>query len=280
VTPKRRCRLSVAVPASVVSEHGGLREKTEVIGRLARSAAIFRAEEVLVYPDAPDEAHLIRLLLSYAECPQYLRKYLFRVRPELQYAGILPPLRTPHHPLGNSTEKLRVGEYREGVLLPDGSARVDVGVDQNLTMTGKVPSPGSRLTVKVTQIRPHLKGVAAKLSEVPEYWGFQVQATKKTLGEIAGFYDLAVGTSRTGKPISAELDRLRSGVEGARSMLVAFGSPREGLQEILKREGRTPEEVFAFNLNTVPGQGTATVRTDEAVAATLAILNLLDAPPA
>jgi predicted SPOUT superfamily RNA methylase MTH1 len=42
----------------------------------------------------------------------------------------------------------------------------------------------------------------------------------------------------------------------------------------MERQGRRIEEAFDFIVNTVPNQGTATVRTEEAVQATLALLNM------
>ena len=277
--PKRKVRLTIAIPASIVAEFKGLREKTEIIGRLARSAAVFRVEEIVIYPNEPNEAQLVKTLLSYVETPQYLRKHIFNVRPELQFAGILPPLRTPHHPLGNRVSNLHVGEFREGVLFQDqnGAIRIDIGVDQMLKLFGKAPSPGTRLTVKVTQIHPNLEGVIAKYTDISDYWGFKVQALNKSIGEIAsgGFYDLSIATSRTGKSIIDKLDELKVKLAGSRSVFIAFGSPREGLQEILAQERRTVEETFNYNFNTVPNQGCETVRTEEAIHATLALINIL-----
>ena len=100
-----RKKLAIAVPASVISDTPHLREKTSKIGLIGRAAAVFRVDEIIVYPDNAEkgkqknEANLIALLLSYLETPQYLRKRFFKLDPRLQYAGILPPLRTPHHPL-------------------------------------------------------------------------------------------------------------------------------------------------------------------------------------
>jgi predicted SPOUT superfamily RNA methylase MTH1 len=279
LTPKRKVKLTIAIPASIVAEFKGLREKTEIIGRLARSAAVFRVEEIVIYPNEPNEAQLVKTLLSYVETPQYLRKHIFNVRPELQYAGILPPLRTPHHPLGNRVSSLHIGEYREGVLIQDqnGAIRIDIGVDQMLKLLGKAPSPGTRLTVKVTQIHPNLEGVIAKVAEIPDYWGFKIQVLNKSIGEIAhgGFYDLSIATSRTGKAIADKLDELKAKMAESRSIFVAFGSPRDGLQEILSQEKRKVEDTFNYNFNTVPDQGCETVRTEEAIHATLALLNIL-----
>ncbi len=278
MTPSRRkSKLSIAVPASLVGEYANLRDKTEVIGRVARSAAIFRAEEIVVYPDQPDESGLIKLILGYLDTPQYLRKYLYKLRPELQYAGTLPPLRTPHHQLEALTANLRVGEFREGILSDQqGVNVVDIGVEKPIRMVGKAPSMGSRVTVKVVEAGPEPKCEMAKRAEIPAYWGYEIQASKKMLGELAtsGYYDLAIATSRTGAPLTQEEERLKAKLAEAKTVLVAFGSPRAGIQEMLKREHREVADCFQFNINTVPEQGTETVRTDEAVHATLAVLNL------
>jgi methyltransferase len=279
LTPsKRRSKLSIAVPASLVAEYANLRDKTEVIGRLARSAAIFRAEEVVIYPDQPDESSLIKLILGYVETPQYLRKYLYKVRPELQYAGTLPPLRTPHHQLEAHTSNLRVSEFREGILLDQqGVNAVDIGVEKPIRMLGKAPSMGSRVTVKITEAGSEPRCEMARKAEIPYYWGYEIQASKKTLSDLAtsGYYDLTIATSRAGSPFINDEERLKVKLVDAKTVLVAFGSPRMGIQEMLKREHREVSDCFHFNINTVPEQGTETVRTEEAVHATLAILNLL-----
>ena len=279
MTPiRRRSRFSVAVPASLVAEYANLRDKTEVIGRVARSTAIFRAEEIVIYPDQPDESALLKLILGYIETPQYLRKYLYKIRPELQYAGTLQPLRTPHHQLEANASNLLIGEFREGVLLDQqGVNVVDIGVEKPIRFVGKSPSPGSRVTVKIVNAGPEPLCEMARRIDIPSYWGYEIQVSKKPLGELtsSGFYDLAIATSRAGAPIISEEERLKAKLVEAHKVLVAFGSPRAGLQEILKREHRDVADCFQFNLNVIPEQGTETVRTEEAVHATLAILNLL-----
>jgi hypothetical protein len=59
------------------------------------------------------------------------------------------------------------------------------------------------------------------------------------------------------------------------SVTVAFGGPYQGLYEISELQGVDPEEKFDAVVNTVPRQGTETVRTEEALLATLALLNAL-----
>ena len=276
---QRSVKLSIAIPASLVSEVSHLREKTSVIGQIGRAAAIFRVDDIYIYPDALDEAHLVRLILSYMETPQYLRRRLFSKRTELRYVGVLPPLRTPHHPLESRAEKLRRGEFREGIVLAedDGDFVVEVGVDRPLRATGRAPSIGGRATLEVTEIQPELRGRFVGRGDVDCYWGYGVHISGRGLGRLAlsKEFDLTVATSRQGPSYSGVEDQLSRRWAGARSVLVAFGSPRSGLGEILSREGLTMEEVFHLTVNTIPQQGCETVRTEEAVHATLAIFNLL-----
>jgi predicted SPOUT superfamily RNA methylase MTH1 len=60
----------------------------------------------------------------------------------------------------------------------------------------------------------------------------------------------------------------------ANSVLLAFGAPSQGLQEIVGSEGCQLSELVDFVVNMVPMQGTETVRTEEAVIATLAVFNI------
>ncbi len=269
----------MAIPSSLVSEVPHLREKTSSIGNIGRAAALFRVDDIYIYPDDPDEAQLIRLILSYMETPQYLRRQLFAKRPELRYAGVLPPLRTPHHPLEKQSNQLRRGEIRESVVMTEDERAflVDIGVERPLRATGRAPSIGSRATVKVLETEPELVGKFVGRGEVNLYWGYGVHVSRRSLGKLAlsGVFDLTVATSHMGQPYQRIFEQLRKRWADAKNVLVAFGAPRRGIGEILARERLTMEEAFHFNINTIPEQGCQTVRTEEAVSASLAILNLM-----
>jgi len=56
--------------------------------------------------------------------------------------------------------------------------------------------------------------------------------------------------------------------------LVAFGAPAAGLNEIVAKEGFSLDDIVDFVVNTIPMQGTETVRTEEALIASLAVLNV------
>src|SRR3990172_12339582 len=151
-------RLIIAFPASVILDTPHLREKTAKIGLIGRAAAIFRVDEIVVYRDSPKTAQdmdldFIATLLRYLETPQYLRKRLFGIEPRLQFAGVLPPLRTPHHPVSGKIGGLRAGEYREGLVLSETreGLLVDVGVEQPALLREKQYALGERLTLQVVK---------------------------------------------------------------------------------------------------------------------------------
>ena len=60
----------------------------------------------------------------------------------------------------------------------------------------------------------------------------------------------------------------------SQQVLVAFGAPSRGLHEIVQDEGLNLTALADFTVNMIPGQGTVTVRTEEALFASLAILNM------
>src|SRR5665648_456001 len=170
-------KLSIAIPTSVISDTPHLREKTSKIGFIARSAAIFRVDKIIVYPDNAKvdqrrDLDYIALLLNYLETPQYLRKALFKLDPDLEFAGILPPLRTPHHPLSGKTKHLQVGEYREGVVLSETKEGlvVDIGVQQPAVLRQKQFAIGERLTLQVINVGKQIEVQAANREDVPQYW--------------------------------------------------------------------------------------------------------------
>jgi predicted SPOUT superfamily RNA methylase MTH1 len=165
--------------------------------------------------------------------PDTSERYLYRFDQASIYGR---PSFPPHHQL-EAHANLRVGEFREGVLIDQqGVDVVDIGVEKPIRFFGKAPSRGSRVTIKVTEVGPEPRCEMAKKNEISTYWGFEIQASKKALGELASgsFYDLTLATSRTGTPIAAEEDEhLRAQIAKGSGILVAFGSPRSGIQEIL-----------------------------------------------
>jgi hypothetical protein len=280
----RKTVVSIAIPASIVSDIPHLREKTARLGMIGRAAAIFRVNEVIVYPDNPAasqarDMNLVETILSYMETPQYLRKWLFKMKPELRYAGILPPLRTAHHPVTKRLRDLKVGDFREGVTtsrVKEGIL-VDVGIERPILVRNKEIKLNQRISVKVTMISPQAEAVVVNRKEIPTYWGFEVTTSMAPLGQIIKDrrFDLVIATSRLGTPLVNIKDAILSRWKNAYEVLVAFGAPTKGLYEIAKLENLVLDEVAHFVVNMIPSQGTETVRTEEAIYASLAILNII-----
>lgn len=279
-------RISIAIPASLVSDIPHLREKTLKIGMVGRAVAIFGVDEVIVFPDVPEknqnqEINLMATILSYMETPQYLRKRLFKIRPELKFAGVLPPLRTPHHPLLDRVKDLADGEFREGVAVShteDGSL-VDVGVERCVLVRQKQIPMNTRVTVKIRKTRKLLEAEVADPREIAGYWGYRITRSSLTLGKLLRIHgsDLVIAASRYGKLFQEISGRLEKRWKASRRILVAFGAPALGLYEIAKKENLELPEVSDFVVNTIPNQKVETVRTEEALLVTLGILNLMTA---
>jgi len=281
---RRECRLAVAIPVSIISDIPHLREKTLEIGLIGRAAAIFRVNEIIVFPDnlranQKQDRNLIVTLLSYMETPQYLRKRLFKIKPELRYAGVLPPLRTPHHPLEKRARKLKVGEYREGAIITinELGSLVDIGVERPVLIPTKKLLVNKRVTIKITKGGKHPKVTLVNRKEIETYWGYTVISSKFSFGQLTRShpYDLVVATSKIGTPLTQIIDELAERWKKARSVLVAFGAPTNGLGEIVAQENISLQKVADFTVNTIPNQGTETVRTEEALYSSLAILNTI-----
>jgi len=275
-------KLSIAIPASVVSDTPHLREKTSKIGLIGRAVAIFRVDEIIIYPDnlkvnQAADMDLIATLLSYMETPQYLRKRLFKLRPELRYAGILPPLRTPHHPLNRKMKNLKIDEHREGAIVSKmkEGALVDIGVEQPALIPNKQLPIGKRVTVKVAKIDGQVEVELANRDEISDYWGYTVTFEKHPFGKImkSRDFDLTIATSKYGVFFANVVENMAEKWRKAETILIAFGAPAQGLYEIVRHEGLDLDDVVDFVVNTIPVQGTETVRTEEALIASLAVLN-------
>lgn len=277
-------RLSIAIPASVISDTPHLREKTAKIGLIGRAAAIFRVQEIILYPDNPHvnqsrDLNFLSKLLNYIETPQYLRKRLFKIEPDLQYAGILPPLRTPHHPISGKNRDLKIGEYREGLIISQikEGFQVDIGVENPALLRDRSFSVGERQTFQVLKAGERVEVQVVNREDIASYWGFKVRIESKSFGHLIELdqFDLTIATARLGsKNLNGVLDKINQRWQRAQKILIAFGAPSRGLHEIVKDEGLKLENITDFIVNTIPQQGTATVRTEEALLATLAIFNI------
>lgn len=255
-------KIQIAVPSSLTVETADPKIKTYKVGQVARAAAIFRVHSVVIYRDAAhDESRFIASILRYMEAPQYLRKLLFPRSGELRYVGVVPPLKTTHHARVHD-------DVREGIVIDVGTdgAWVEIGLDCPAFLRTKAFRKGERVTVKVFS-RDQLEVKA--IQKPPGYGGYSVRMVKSIKDALEG---LVVATARRGQVISPALcDEMRK--RGADLVTCIFGAPNRGLEALFQEAGLSIDEASDFIINMVPEQGTETVRTEEAIMATLSVFN-------
>lgn len=267
---------TILIPSSTTMESRDERIRTLKVGTIARAAAVFRVDRIVIYRDEEfDDSRFISRVLQYAETPQYLRKRLFPRERDLRYVGILPPLRTPHHPTSSKVSTLKVGEFRVGLVVDevgsDNGAWVDIGVERPLPLkTAARYRVGQRLNVRVFSLKP-LAAEPVDRSEIPHYWGYETEVIPNLDEHVSSTKSMAVVTSRRGTPATPDLlaQTVRQGQK--RGLELVFGSPARGVDAFLSSE--TMEGCCV--INTIPHQGTETVRLEEAIVATLAQVNLM-----
>jgi predicted SPOUT superfamily RNA methylase MTH1 len=270
--------LWVTIPDSSLSDEQTKRDKSIKIAQFARACSIFRVKRVYIYHDSlshfeDDDLQLLKTILRYLDTPQYLRKMLFPMMHQLQYAGILHPIKAPHHRVSEDIKKVKAGDVRTGVIVKvKGKLFVEVGLRSLVPFVGE-GLEGKKVNVRLTSSYPNLKAVEASEQEIRDYWGYDVK-------EVPSISKLLTSVERTAVIITSRNGRYFKNIEAALAehakkvhhILVAFGAPKHGLQEILAEEGASirPDQ---YVVNMFPNQGTETVRLEEAVLGTLAILN-------
>ena len=268
-------KLAVSFPDTVLEDKDSLREKTAKLGVIARACAIYGVDVIEVFRDtrARGEEEGVRKVLEYLETPQYLRKRLYPLDEALKYAGLLPPLRIPSHKAKVPFEELQAGEVREGVVNPDGT--VDVGLDLAPRLRQKA-LPGKRVTVKIASLKPPQADLIPR-ERAGAYWGYSVEP--KSIEDVLSDqrYRLKIATSRRGTPMVDALGRLKESLRSSDSVKLIFGSPSRGLFDIV---GPDLARRVDYVLNFFPEQQVETVRTEEALFASLGIVSLLSSQKA
>jgi predicted SPOUT superfamily RNA methylase MTH1 len=271
--------LSIALPDSLLSDCGHIRDKTVKIGNIARSCAIFRINTIYLYRDISNrksEFELIKMLFEFLDTPQYLRRLLFVKREELRYAGLLPPLRTPHHKLDQNLSEIKHGDLREGVIIRKSSKLfVNVGLSKLIPLKGSAKDR-TRVTVKFIRAYPALLCEIVSPREIKDYWGYKIvrlSSLRDLLKKVKP--ELLLITSRQGQLLTEIWKDIFYKIQNSHSTCIVFGSPKSGVHEIIKLEGLPLKNISDYIINTFPKQGSQTIRTDEAIMGTLALLNFM-----
>uniref|UniRef100_G1TAZ6 SPOUT domain containing methyltransferase 1 n=1 Tax=Oryctolagus cuniculus TaxID=9986 RepID=G1TAZ6_RABIT len=261
--------LSVALPGSIL-------DNTQV------ACAIFCMDEVMIFDEEGQDAKGVQgsgqegagcvqlaHILQYLECPQVpavLPVLWHRLMPAPP-PGLLNPLDSPHHMQQDEEAK-----FCEGIMV-DRPARPghgsfncsmkEVGEDGNL-------EPGLLVTLQLSHKQlPECKTYHGKVVSAQDprtkaglYWGYTPALPPGAVFAKAPFqdgYDLTIGTSERGSEVaSAQLPSFRHA-------LVVFGD-LQGLEAAVgadpNLEVADPRVLFDLYVNTCPGQGSRTIRTE------------------
>ncbi len=264
-------KLSIAIPESSLADESLKIDKTRKISVLARACAIFKIDTIYVYQEGnrKDDGSLMIMILKYLETPQFLRRRLFPKMNDLKFAGVLQPLKIPSHNTPANSKKINRGDIREGIIVSiKGKKFVDVGINQLIQFYGST-SVGKRVTVQFKEGYPKLSVKEIDKSEVPSYWGYSVKERANLYSILSEWKGNIIMTTRKGK--TATNEQLSKYTKSDEPVLVVFGSPEKGIHEIIG--GNMNRVQNAKSLNFFPNQATETVRLEEALLGTLAILN-------
>ncbi|AWP15502.1 putative methyltransferase C9orf114 -like [Scophthalmus maximus] len=238
------------------------------------------SESLRIIFRSPLFANMIRWGLNcFSYSNRYLRKWFFPKHQDLQYAGLLNPLDSPHH--------MRIDEesdYREGIVLDRPTKQgqgslVNCGMRKDVRIDKQLQS-GLRVTVQLNETQKQesriYKGVVVA-PHVPRtegglYWGYTVRLASClsavfTESPYKEGYDLTVGTSEKGSNMD------QTTLTPFKHLLVVFGG-LQGLEASVDADQNLdvtdPSVLFDIYLDTCPGQGSRTIRTEEAILISMA----------
>ncbi|XP_051267904.1 putative methyltransferase C9orf114 homolog [Dicentrarchus labrax] len=292
----RAYTVSVALPGSVLDNAQSTELRTYLAGQIARACVVFCVDEIVVFDEQGEDVKSVEgefkgvgkkghaciqlaRILQYLECPQYLRKWFFPKHQDLQYAGLLNPLDSPHHMRMDDES-----DYREGIVLDRPTKQgqgslVNCGMRKEVRIDKQLQS-GLRVTVQLrkTQAQENKlhKGVVVA-PHVPRtegglYWGYSVRLASClsavfTESPYEEGYDVTIGTSERGCNID------QTTLSPFKHLLVVFGG-LQGLEASVDADQNLdvndPGALFDLYLNTCPGQGSRTIRTEEAILVSMA----------
>ena len=285
--------VAIAVAGSILDNAQTQELKTGLAGQVARAAAIFNVDEIVVFNDKKgsgkeedkekDQGNRgcvqMARILQYLECPQYLRRHFFPIHSDLKHAGLLSPTDMPHH-VRAEEESL----YREGVVLEreagEGRAWVNIGLKRDCLVERSL-KPGLRVTMRLAPgytWDKNIKGTVVSPGEPRtrggQFWGYTTRIASSLSQVFTGCphkegYDLMLGTSEKGKDVhNVEMRNFKN-------LLIVFGGVG-GLEAALEADPNLkisdPKELFDHYVNVCPNQGSRTIRTEEALLITLSCL--------
>ena len=242
--------ISLAIPSAIL-KNNSKKEKTLKASQVGRFLSAFEIDEVLVYSNSspnstteaeqsttskmtqPDDTELFCNLLSFMECPEYLRPLLFNPEhPHLEYFDMLAPLSIPHQSketssifmegivIDNSNPQMvnvQIGKH-EQCKCDIGSSSSSSSSDNNVNSVGFLQI-NQRVTVMITD-HPESKTLSKRGKIVDAnyprekmgiYWGY-VTRNCKSFSDIwngtSVIYDYSILISKNGDTLPNLLQQI------------------------------------------------------------------------
>mgnify|MGYP006116428873 FL=1 len=265
-------KLAIALPDSSLNDEKTLENKTRKIAIIARACGIFKVDEIIIYKDGKEneqDSKLMHMIFRYLATPQYFRRRIFPKSNLLKFAGLLPPLKTPNQTGTSDSNEIKIGDFREGLVLGmKGKKVIDVGINQLIPYNGK-QSIGKKIIALIKNIQPDFIIKEVSKDEIPYYWCYNIKQSGNLFTVLTNWSGPKILTSRKSKNLNhLKIDEIK---KSNQPILLVFGSTKKGIHDILGNKINNINNVKSANF--FPKQGTETVRLEEAILGCLAILN-------
>ena len=265
-------KYAIAIPDSSLTDEKTLENKTRKIATIARASGIFKVNEIIIYKDGKEneqDSKLLLTILRYLATPQYFRRKMFQKSNLLKFAGVLPPLKTPNQTTPSDSNEIKIGDYREGLILGvKGKKFIDVGIKELIHYTGK-QNIGKKIIVTIKSTQPNFTVKEVSKEEIPYYWCYNVRQSGNLFNVLTNWNGIKILTSRKAKNLNqSTVEEIKKSND---TVLIVFGSTKKGIHDILGN--KISSLMNAKIANFFPNQGTETIRLEEAILGCLAILN-------
>lgn len=255
---------TLLIPSTFTADEKNQYLRNYKIGELARAATTFSIDKIVVYYDKDPyfDSHglgrRIVQLLQYSNTPPYLKKHLFKKKKYLKYAGVMPPLKAPHH----VPESFDVPYRLAYVLSSSGNqAKLEAGLEKPITIPNTSLSKGDLVI-----INPKTKKI---LEKTDTYFGYEAEYFNQSLPTLLKELKdhTIIGTSAHGTPIQ-DFKPPKS----SQNLAIVFGCAYRGLYDLLDNPNSLCDQI----INIAPNQQVETIRTEEAVYYTLSLFSYLN----
>ena len=141
---------------------------------------------------------------------------------------------------------------------------VDIGLDEPIDHPTAIRTRVPTL-FRVSKHRGEVKLEQTPRDSVEHYFGYDVEITHSLLEYLEqNISRTSVVFSRLGIPFQKVESEIESTLSSTHSLLAIFGGPQSGVRDLVKDKDALKRNV-TYWVNTIPDQGTETVRLEEAL---------------